>query len=236
MSLTDTRNKMHQEQEGETLAVANGYPVLAGNAAVGDPEGFDCGHESGRLASLLARERHLPEFDPLAVILAGREESSWDDDVLVGVDLPVTPQDSDLLELLCFRVANERYAINIMEIKEIIKPRDITEVPRVQPFISGILSLRGIIIPVFDMRVRLGLEGDPGGNRRRIIVVRKGEEYCGVLVDEVVQVVQIDGQAIEQPPAVLDGIDRDFVGGIGRHDGRMLILLNLDKILDLSIC
>ena len=48
--------------------------------------------------------------------------------------------------------------------------------------------------------------------------------------------VQIDGQAIEQPPAVLDGIDRDFVGGIGRHDGRMLILLNLDKILDLSIC
>jgi len=58
--------------------------------------------------------------------------------------------------LLCFKVADEKYAVNIMEIKEIIKPRDLTEVPRVPPYVSGVLSLRGIIIPVFNMHKRLG--------------------------------------------------------------------------------
>lgn len=68
------------------------------------------------------------------------------------------------------------------------------------------------------------------------MVIKKGEEFCGVLVDEVVQVVRIAASSIEQPPAVLDGIDRDFVAGIGRHAGMMLILLNLHNILDVNLC
>jgi purine-binding chemotaxis protein CheW len=133
-------------------------------------------------------------------------------------------------------VSAEEYAVNIMEIKEIIKPREITEVPRVPDFISGVLSLRGIIIPIFDMRRRLHLSSSEGGIKERIIVVSRGDELFGIQVDEVLQVVRISENLIEQPPAVLEGIDRDFVLGIGRHDSRMLIMLNLANILDVNLC
>jgi purine-binding chemotaxis protein CheW len=123
-----------------------------------------------------------------------------------------------------------------MEIKEIIKPREVTEVPRVPFYVSGVLSLRGIIIPVFNMHKRLGHAVVQDSGKERIIVVKKGEEFCGVMVDEVIQVVRISPATIEPPPAVLDGIDRDFIGGIGRFDDQMLILLNLEKVLDLTLC
>jgi purine-binding chemotaxis protein CheW len=66
-------------------------------------------------------------------------------------------------------------------------------------------------------------------------VLRKGEDFFGFIVDEVIQVVRIAAAAMEKPPAVLDGIDRDFVSGIGRYNGQMLIVLNQDKILDLTL-
>jgi purine-binding chemotaxis protein CheW len=122
-----------------------------------------------------------------------------------------------------------------MEIKEIIKPREWTEVPRAPHFISGVISLRGVIIPVFDMRRRLELPPVPASGRERIVVVKDGESFCGILVDEVVQVVRIPVTSIEPAPTVLEGIDRDFVIGIGRHEGTMLILLSLENILNLTL-
>lgn len=168
-------------------------------------------------------------FDPLAVILRGRELAES-----LDFDAEVVTQDAASLELLCFRVATEEYAINIMDIKEIVRPRDVTEVPRVPDFVRGILSLRGIIIPVFDMRVRLGLPVK-GGERERVIVVKRGGGFCGVHVDEVVQVVRIPAQGIEPPPVILEGIDREFVEGIGRVSDRMLILLDMEKVLDVTL-
>jgi len=175
-------------------------------------------------------------FDPIALLLAGRVAAGFDEDTPLASPDEAEAEIVDYHEFLCFRVASEQYAINIMEIKEIIKPREITEVPRVPAFISGVLSLRGIIIPVFAMGIRLQLvpAGEPG--KERIIVVSKGEELFGLAVDEVLQVVRVPDSAIEQPPLVLDGIDREFVQGIGRHDSRMLILLNLAHILDISLC
>jgi purine-binding chemotaxis protein CheW len=175
-------------------------------------------------------------FNPLAILMAGREAA--------GLDMDLAPESTDLEEVreadyqefLCFRVSSEEYAVNIMEIKEIIRPREITEVPRVPDFISGVLSLRGIIIPVFDMRRRLHLSSSESGVKERIIVVSRGEELFGIQVDEVLQVVRISENLIEQPPAILEGIDRDFVLGIGRHDSRMLIMLNLANILDVNLC
>jgi purine-binding chemotaxis protein CheW len=174
-------------------------------------------------------------FDPLAILLAGRASSGFGDDLVMSSDEISESEALDYQEFLCFRVCNEQYAINIMEIKEIIKPREITEVPRVPEFISGVLSLRGIIIPVFNMGMRLHLEPVAAGTKERIIVVSKGEELFGIQVDEVLQVVRIPEGGIEQPPAVLEGIDRDFVQGIGRHPSGMLILLNLASILDVSL-
>ena len=176
----------------------------------------------------------LPQFDPVAVLLAGRDAAC---DELSDADAPASIADAadEYQEFLCFRVSSEIYAINIMAIKEIIKPREVTEVPRAPAFVSGVLSLRGIIIPVFNMRLRLGLPSHETSARERIIVLRKGEGFFGFIVDEVIQVVRIGATAMEKPPAVLDGIDRDFVSGIGRYNGQMLIVLNQEKILDLTL-
>ena len=168
-------------------------------------------------------------FDPVALILKGRESASLEE---VSVK---DEQTAASLELLCFKVATEEYAISIMDIKEIIKPREVTEVPRVPPFVRGILSLRGNIIPIFDMRVRLGLPVAGSSGRERVVVVKRQGGFCGVLVDEVVQVVRIAEAGIEPPPVVLEGIDRDFVQGIGRVAGRMLILLDMEKVLDVGL-
>jgi purine-binding chemotaxis protein CheW len=180
-------------------------------------------------------ERAAHHFDPLALLLAGRESASVDEEVSSSAVDARMSETSEFQEFLCFRVAAESYAVNIMEIKEIIKPRDVTEVPRVPPFVSGILSLRGIIIPVYTMRLRLGFPAVEQTGKSRIIVVKKGEEFCGLLVDEVVQVVRLETKGIELPPAILDGIDREFVNGLGRHEGKMLILLNMEKILDIAL-
>lgn len=180
--------------------------------------------------------REEPEtFDPLAVLLAGRENALADEATFADAAAAAEAGSEEFHEFLCFRVSSEVYAINIMDIKEIIKPRAVTEVPRAPAFVSGVLSLRGIIIPIFNMRLRLGLSGGERSAKERIIVLKKAEEFFGVLVDEVIQVVRIASAAIEKPPAVLDGIDRDFVNGIGRYDGRMLILLNQEKIIDLTL-
>jgi purine-binding chemotaxis protein CheW len=125
--------------------------------------------------------------------------------------------------------------MNIMSIKEIIKPREITEVPRMPNFISGVISLRGVIIPVMDMRLRLSLPFREKTGRERIIVLRSNAGFCGVLVDEVVQVARILKSNIEEPPAVLEEIDRDFVKGLGHFDNRMLILLNIEAITDIEL-
>lgn len=184
----------------------------------------------------VVEEEAVSRFDPVSVLLKGREKAGCDEDAFIGPSGSGETSDSESQEFLCFRVSSEEYALNIMEIKEIIKPREVTEVPRVPAFVSGVLSLRGIIIPIFDMNMRLGLPKSESGGKERIIVVRHGAEgFCGILVDEVVQVVRIENRLLEPPPTVLEGIDRDFVNGIGRFTGRMLILLNMEKILDITL-
>jgi len=174
-------------------------------------------------------------FDPIAELLAGRELAGSEDEEELSALIEGAASLDRIEEYLCFRVADENYAINIMAIKEIIKPREVTEVPRVPSYVLGVISLRGVIIPIYDMRRRLGLDDVPGGNRRRILVVRHREGVAGILVDQVSHVVKLGAADEEQPPAVLDGAGREFVQGIGHHDGSMLILLDLDKILDMSL-
>lgn len=176
-----------------------------------------------------------PVGDPLAMILEGRRAALVEDELPVDAASEQTQETATALEILCFRVADEVYGIDIMELKEIIKPRETTDVPRAPAFIAGVLSLRGIIIPIFVLRERLGLPAAERGGKERIIVVKRGDGLCGLLVDEITQVVRIATESVENPPAVLDGIDREFVSGIGRHDGTIIILLNLDKVLDAAL-
>jgi purine-binding chemotaxis protein CheW len=172
--------------------------------------------------------------NPIEAILAGRaaagcsEEKSEDEDSSRS-DLEAS------LEYLCFRVSDEIYGINIMDIKEITKPREVTEIPRAPEFVSGIISLRGTIIPIIDMRTRLGLLRENITGKERVVVIKNNQSFSGLLVDEVIQVVRIGKESMEPAPSVLEGIDRDFVSGIGRSDGRLIIILNLESIADIHL-
>jgi purine-binding chemotaxis protein CheW len=176
---------------------------------------------------------HFLAGDPLKIILAGRQAAGCYDEFPSTDDGTSNTVFDESPEFLCFRVSDEIYGINIMDIKEIIKPREVTEVPRAPAFVSGILSLRGTIITIIDMRLRLGLHRENVSSKERVVVVRNGESFCGLLVDEVIQVVRVGAEAMEQAPAVLDGIDRDFVSGLGRTGGKLIIILNLESITDI---
>ncbi|MEI6702957.1 MAG: chemotaxis protein CheW [Deltaproteobacteria bacterium] len=172
--------------------------------------------------------------DPIEVILAGRSAAGCNEES-AAVDELSSAVSENCPEYLCFRVSNEIYGINIMDIKEIIKPREVTEIPRAPHFVSGIISLRGTIIPVINMRFRLGM---PCGNvtgKERVVVINIDQSLSGLLVDEVIQVLRIDEENMEPAPAVLEGIDRDFVSGIGRSVGRLIIILNLKSIADIQL-
>jgi purine-binding chemotaxis protein CheW len=173
--------------------------------------------------------------DPLEAILAGRMAAGCDENQLHVSETHSEAEQVASREFLCFKVSDEIYGIDIMDIKELIKPREVTEVPRAPSFVSGIISLRGVIIPIIDMRDRLGLVCEKVTGRERVIVVRHGDSFTGLLVDMIIQVVRIAQDSIEAAPPVLEGIDRDFVTGIGRSDGRMIIILNLSSIIDIQL-
>jgi purine-binding chemotaxis protein CheW len=243
MNLSDIRKKAQQEKSANggqsPLPVENGLPEApsgveeeTASAEIVDNAGF----EAKPPERTLQPEAPQPDdFDPLALLMAGRAAARGCDDTAPSEETATEEEGAGYHELLCFRVAAERYAVDIMEIREIIKPREVTEVPRMPPFVNGVLSLRGIIIPVFNMRERLGHASSEASGKERVIVLNRGEESCGVLVDEVIQVARLEADSIEPAPAVLEGIDRDFVKGIGRIEERMLILLNMDKILDIDL-
>jgi purine-binding chemotaxis protein CheW len=172
---------------------------------------------------------------PIEAIMAGRAAAGCDDESVLADDDNVEVVAESNFEFLIFRVSDEIYGINIMDIKEIIKPREVTEVPRAPLFVSGILSLRGTIIPIIDMRMRLGLAGAEVTGKERIVVIKCDNSLSGLLVDEVIQVVKVARNEVEAAPTVLDGIDRDFVSGLGRSDGRLIIILNLQNIADINL-
>lgn len=172
---------------------------------------------------------------PMEAILAGRIAAGCDNDAIIDDDATGPAFAGSTLEFLCFRVSDEMYGINIMDIKEIITPREVTEVPRAPLFVSGVLSLRGTIIPIIDMHLRLGLAREEASGKERIIVIKNNNSFSGLLVDEVIKVVQVPLDAVEAAPAVLDGIDRDFVSGLGRSEGRLIIILNLETIADINL-
>lgn len=177
-------------------------------------------------------------FDPLSVILAGREHDRSTNSTVVPEteqELQTAALEELFEEFLCFRLGDEEYGINIMEIKEIIKSRELTEVPRTPGFVDGVLSLRGVIVPVFTMRKRLGMSLEYDAGQERIIIVRCGDSLHGLRVDRVTDVVKIAVADREVTPPMLEGVAREFVSGIGRTGKRMLIILDICKVVDTAL-
>ncbi len=174
--------------------------------------------------------------DPLAALFETPLEVqlATEENYLQGLR-QTTEEVGKLRQLLAFSLGTEDYVLDIETIREIIKPREVTDIPRVPEFILGIISLRGIIIPVFDLKRRLKLGKTEITPASRIVVCQHQDRVVGLLVDSITQVVRIPGQKIEPPPAVLSGLDRDLVEGVGRYNGKMMILLHLPCVVDAEL-
>ena len=141
--------------------------------------------------------------------------------------------------VLTFVVGGEVYGVDILSIREIIKLREITEVPRAPRFLLGVVTVRGLVLPVVDLRLRLRLDLPLlGRNARILVVMHKGERF-GLLVDEVRGVVRFADEQIEPVPASLAPSEAPFLAGIGRYpdegEERMVILLSLDAVLGFQV-
>lgn len=135
-------------------------------------------------------------------------------------------------QLLSFKLGSEEYAVELTDVLEILKYRRFTPVPRTKRFVLGIISLRGVVIPIIDLRRRLGWPDGDVTRRTRILVVRNRNQRFGMVVDGVVGVERTTTLRVEPPLPVIVGSEADFIEGIGRLDKKMVILLNLQEVLD----
>lgn len=134
-------------------------------------------------------------------------------------------------QLVVFTLATEEFGIEINQVKEIIKPREITRLPHTPEFIRGVINLRGEIIPVLDLRKRFNVAAGEIDRDSRIIVVEIAGTMAGLLVDSVTEVLRIDSAQIEEAPRSIAGLKAEFLQGVGKIDERLLILLEVNKIL-----
>jgi purine-binding chemotaxis protein CheW len=136
------------------------------------------------------------------------------------------------IELLGFMLSDEQYALDVLEIKEIVRLQAITPVPRSPAWLKGIVTLRGVIVPIFDLRSRLGLAEIEHGPDTRIVVVYRGEEFAGLIVDRITQVMRLAVDAIEPPPQTIAEVEAQFLRGVVRHRDQLVILLNLARVVE----
>ncbi len=132
-------------------------------------------------------------------------------------------------QFIIFNMDGEEFGIEITRAHEIVRMQGITELPQSSDFIEGIVNLRGEIITIIDLRKRFYMEGNIN-DQTRIIIIDIAEMKTGIMVDSISGVIRIDADSISDPPGRISGIHGDYIQGIGRLDGRLIILLDLNQI------
>lgn len=140
-------------------------------------------------------------------------------------------ESDELLQLVSFKIGDEEFGVDILKVQEINRMLNITKVPNSPEFVEGVVNLRGRIIPVIDLRKRLNLPEKEADNKTRIVVVELEDKTVGFLVDEVSEVLRIPKSITEAPPAMVAGIESDFITAVGKLEDRLLTLLDLEKLL-----
>lgn len=135
------------------------------------------------------------------------------------------------IQLACFRVGNELYGLDIMRIKEIIRPQKMTPVPKAPSFIEGVINLRGTVIPVADLRKRFDQQVSENLRKNRVLVCAMDKRMVGLLVDEVTEVRRFTRQEITPAPMFFKEQGTDFFLGVARQDDLLVMLLDLDRVL-----
>lgn len=136
----------------------------------------------------------------------------------------------DLMQLVSFRVGGEEFGLNILRVQEIIRVQQLTRVPNSPDYIEGVINLRGKVIPVIALRKRFDLAAIDPDKQTRIVVIEVNGTILGFMVDSVSEVLRIPADTVEPPPR-LGKVEREYVSGVGKLDNRLLILLDVDRLM-----
>ncbi len=137
-------------------------------------------------------------------------------------------------QLVIFELGNEYFGINIADVESIVKMQAVTALPKAPAFVEGITNLRGAVLPVIDLRKRFGMPEAAATKNSRIVVVVMGDTKVGMVVDGVSEVFSIPEEAIEAVPPMATGVNAAFLSGIAKLEGRLVILLDLSKVLSVE--
>jgi purine-binding chemotaxis protein CheW len=136
------------------------------------------------------------------------------------------------IKVIVFRLRDEEYGVEVNQVRSIERMQKITRVPRTASFVKGVINLRGVVTPIINLRSRFDLEEEVATESTRIIIVALDDMEVGLIVDAANDVIDVPMDAIEPPPEVVGGIEADYLRGVAKLDQRLLILLNLDKVLN----
>ena len=159
---------------------------------------------------------------------------------MTNIHLPASGLAEDILEnykeeqkdvhLVTFNLGEE-YGVPISQVQDIVRVGGITMVPNSPSYMEGVINLRGRVLSVLNLRKRLGLSDKVASNASRIIVTEVGSKVIGLLVDAVSHVIKIPSESVEAPPEEVLEIDTDYITGVGKIKERLIILLDLEKLL-----
>jgi len=138
------------------------------------------------------------------------------------------------LHIVGFQIGRETYGVPIAALHEIVRVPEITAVPDAPDYMEGVINLRGKIVSVIDLRKRLGAKETVSGKRNRILVIEYGGRLCGLMVDSASEVLKVPASDIEPSSAVFQDGGLNCVTGLGKYQGRLIVLLDVTKLLEYS--
>ncbi|MBT2683012.1 chemotaxis protein CheW [Bacillus sp. ISL-37] len=136
------------------------------------------------------------------------------------------------LKVIVFQLNDKEYGVPVSQVKSIEKIMHITRVPHTNPFVKGVMNLRGVVTPLLDLRVRFGMGEQAYNEGTRVIIVSVEDKEVGLIVDGANDVIDIPTSVIEPPPEVVGIAAEGFIDGVANLDKRLLILIDLNKILE----
>jgi len=134
-------------------------------------------------------------------------------------------------QFVMFKVGDGKYAVDILNVGGIVEYSDITKVPNAPYFVEGMINIRGEIIPIVSLKKRFSIEEKAVNSDTRIVLHSIDGKDIGFIVDEASQVITLRDEDIEPAPGIVSGIDKEYISGIGKNEGDILIILDLKRIL-----
>ena len=139
---------------------------------------------------------------------------------------------ADMLQYVTFKLAGQRYAMDILKVQEINNMKEITPIPNAPPYVEGAINLRGKVIPVMNLRKKFHMEDQPLTETTKIIIIDIRGTITGIVVDSVSDVLRVPANVVEPPPPVSSSVKSEFIHGVAKLPDGLVIVLDMDRLLD----